>query len=188
MLVTGATGREGGATARALLRAGTDVHALVRDPTSPRAQEIAAHGATLVTGDLEDPASLLTALDGARDVFSMQMPDLADLMGDSEVRYAGNLAAAAQKAGVEQIVHTSVSGAGQPRSSPRSAESPSPFPPTCRRYGPPACAASMSCRSSTPACTPHRRVPSSPTPSRSRPRPSPTGPTPPSEHDVPHGP
>lgn len=113
VLVTGATGRQGGATARALLRAGTDVHALVRDPTSPRAQEIAAHGATLVTGDLDDPASLPAVLDGARGVFSMQMPDLADLMGDSEVRYAGNLAAAAQKAGVEQIVHTSVSGAGR---------------------------------------------------------------------------
>ncbi|MEV0353313.1 NmrA/HSCARG family protein [Nonomuraea sp. NPDC050680] len=113
VLVTGATGRQGGATARALLREGTDVHALVRDPTTPRAQELAGRGATLVTGDLEDPASLLAALDGARGVFSMQMPDLADLMGDSEVRYAGNLAAAARKAGVEQIVHTSVSGAGR---------------------------------------------------------------------------
>lgn len=113
VLVTGATGQQGGATARALLRDGATVHALVRDPASPRAQRIAAAGATLVKGDLEDPASLRAALDGARGVFSVQMPDMTDPLGDLEVRLARNLAEAAAAAGVEQIVHTSVSGAGR---------------------------------------------------------------------------
>jgi uncharacterized protein YbjT (DUF2867 family) len=111
VLVTGATGRQGGATARALLDAGVEVHALVRDPGSERARSVAALGATLVPGDLDDPASLKAALDGARGVFSVQMPDFAD--ADAEARYARHLAAAASATGVGQIVHTSVSGAGE---------------------------------------------------------------------------
>ncbi|MFI9462276.1 NmrA family NAD(P)-binding protein [Streptomyces xiamenensis] len=112
VLVTGATGKQGGATARALLSAGAAVHAFVRDPDAPRARALAAEGATLVTGDLDDPASLVAALDGARGVFSVQLPDMADLTGDLEVRHARTIATAARKAGVEQIVHTSVSGTG----------------------------------------------------------------------------
>jgi uncharacterized protein YbjT (DUF2867 family) len=112
VLVTGATGKQGGAAARALLAAGTSVHALVRDPGSERAEAIAAQGATLVRGDLGDPESLKGALDGALGVFSIQSPDIADLMGDAEVCNGLNLVEAARAADVEQIVHTSVSGAG----------------------------------------------------------------------------
>ncbi|WP_199442105.1 NmrA/HSCARG family protein [Umezawaea beigongshangensis] len=112
VLVTGATGRQGGAVTRALLAAGTPVHALVRDPDSERARAVADTGATLVRGDLDDPASLTPVLDRARAVFSVQMPDLADLMGDSEVRQGRGLVEAARAAGVEQFVHTSVSGTG----------------------------------------------------------------------------
>jgi uncharacterized protein YbjT (DUF2867 family) len=113
VLVTGATGKQGGATARALLTAGEDVHAFVRDPDGSRAKDLAALGATLVVGNLDDPASLAAAMAGARGVFSVQTPDLADLMGDGEVRHARNLATAAAAAGVAQIVHTSVSGAAR---------------------------------------------------------------------------
>ncbi|NMO91520.1 NmrA family NAD(P)-binding protein [Actinomycetospora sp. TBRC 11914] len=113
VLVTGATGQQGGATARALLTAGTPVHALVRDPDAPRAKDLATLGATLVVGNLDDPDSLARAAAGARGVFSVQTPDLADLMGDAELRHAQNLAAAARTAGVAQVVHTSVSGAAR---------------------------------------------------------------------------
>ncbi|APU13150.1 MULTISPECIES: NmrA/HSCARG family protein [Actinoalloteichus] len=112
VLVTGATGQQGGAAARALLQAGQQVHALVRDPAAPKARALADSGAILTTGDLTDPASLLSALDGARGVFSVQVPDFTDPLGDREVRHARNLAEAAAQAGVEQIVHTSVSGTG----------------------------------------------------------------------------
>lgn len=113
VLVTGATGQQGGATARALLAAGVPVRALVRDPETARARALAARGVALAVGDLDDPASLTRAAEGARAVFSVQMPDLAGRGFDGEVAQAGNLIEAARAAGVPQFVHTSVSGAGQ---------------------------------------------------------------------------
>jgi uncharacterized protein YbjT (DUF2867 family) len=122
VLVTGATGKQGGATARALLAAGVPVRALVRDPGSERAQAVRALGAELVAGDLYDPESLRPALKGVRGVFSIQMPDMADLEGDSEWVQGRNLVDTAKEAGVPQFVHTSVSGAGQHRTVPGWAE------------------------------------------------------------------
>jgi uncharacterized protein YbjT (DUF2867 family) len=122
VLVTGATGKQGGATARALLAAGVPVRALVRNPASDRARTVRALGAELVTGDLYDADSLRPALEGVRGVFSVQMPDMANLAGDSEWVQGRNLVDAARKAGVAQFVHTSVSGAGQHRSVPGWAE------------------------------------------------------------------
>ncbi|MDX3853426.1 NmrA family NAD(P)-binding protein [Streptomyces sp. AK02-01A] len=122
VLVTGATGRQGGATARALLAAGVPVRALVRDPAADRAKAIEALGAELVTGDLRDRDSVRRAADGARAVFSVQMPDMNDLRGDSEWVQGRDLVDAARDAGVAQFVHTSVSGAGQHRTAPGWAE------------------------------------------------------------------
>ncbi|MCO5973408.1 NmrA family NAD(P)-binding protein [Actinoallomurus soli] len=118
VLVTGATGRQGGATARALLAAGVPVRALVRDPATERARAVAALGAELVTGDLDDLDSVRRAAAGTRAVFSVQMPDMNDLQGDSEWVQGRNLIDGARDAGVAQFVHTSVSGAGQHRNAP----------------------------------------------------------------------
>ncbi len=112
VLVTGATGKQGGAVLRTLLASGIPVRALVRDPGSERAAALGDLGAILVRGDLEDVSTLAAALDGARAVFSVQAPDMADLMGDSEVRQGRNLVEAARTAGIEHFVHTSVPGAG----------------------------------------------------------------------------
>ncbi|MFD3520195.1 NmrA/HSCARG family protein [Streptomyces sp. NPDC058653] len=113
VLVTGATGKQGGATARALLTAGVPVRALVRDPASDRAKTVEALGAELVTGDLYDRESLARAAEGARAVFSVQLPDVNGRAFEGEVVQAVNLIEAARAAGVPQFVHTSVSGAGQ---------------------------------------------------------------------------
>ncbi|WP_410598485.1 NmrA family NAD(P)-binding protein [Amycolatopsis sp. lyj-90] len=122
VLVTGATGRQGGATARALLAAGVPVRALVRDPA--RARSIEALGAELVVGDLHDIDSLVRAVKGARAVFSVQMPGMSaegfDFAG--EVTQGANLVEAAKAADVPQFVHTSVSGAGQHIEAPGWAE------------------------------------------------------------------
>ncbi|MFG2161177.1 NmrA family NAD(P)-binding protein [Streptomyces olivaceus] len=113
VLVTGATGRQGGAAARALLKAGVPVRALVRDPSTDRAAAVAALGAELVAGDLDDRDSLTRAAEGARAVFSVQMPDFGRRGFEGEVEQATHLIEAAGAAGVPQFVHTSVSGAGQ---------------------------------------------------------------------------
>ncbi|ARQ71170.1 NmrA family NAD(P)-binding protein [Streptomyces marincola] len=124
VLVTGATGRQGGATARALLANGVPVRALVRDPASARAAAVASLGAELVAGDLLDRDSVVRAAKGARAVFSVQMPaataDGFDF--DGEVAQGVNLIEGAKAAGVPQFVHTSVSGAGQHTATPGWAE------------------------------------------------------------------
>ncbi|WP_044373121.1 NmrA family NAD(P)-binding protein [Streptomyces noursei] len=124
VLVTGATGRQGGATARALLAAGVPVRALVRDAATDRAKTVEAFGAELITGDLHDRDSVIRAAEGARAVFSVQMPGITaegfDFEG--EVAQGVNLIEGAKAAGVRQFVHTSVTGAGQHTDTPRWAE------------------------------------------------------------------
>lgn len=115
VLVTGATGKQGGATARALLAAGIPVRALVRDPATEPARAVAALGAELVTGDLRDRDSISRAAAGVRSVFSIQQAPLTasgfDFAGEFD--QAVNLLEGARAAGVPQFVHTSVSGAGR---------------------------------------------------------------------------
>ncbi|WP_329109192.1 NmrA/HSCARG family protein [Micromonospora sp. NBC_01699] len=115
VLVTGATGRQGGATARALLAAGVPVRALVRDPATDRAKAVEALGAELVTGDLHDRDSVTRAAQGARAVFSVQMAEFkaGAFDFDGELTQAVNLIEGALAAGVPQFVHTSVSGASR---------------------------------------------------------------------------
>ncbi|MFJ5948956.1 NmrA family NAD(P)-binding protein [Streptomyces noursei] len=124
VLVTGATGRQGGATARALLAAGVPVRALVRDAATDRAKTVEAFGAELITGDLHDRDSVIRAAEGARAVFSVQMPGITaegfDFEG--EVAQGVNLIEGAKAAGVRQFVHTSVTGAGQHTDTPGWAE------------------------------------------------------------------
>ncbi|MFF8918943.1 NmrA/HSCARG family protein [Streptomyces sp. NPDC015032] len=115
VLVTGATGRQGGATARALLAAGTPVRALVRNPHSEPAQAIEALGAELVKADLSDRSSLDPAVEGARAVFSVQMPPMTETSVDfaGELEQATHLIDAAKAAGVRQFVQSSTSGVGE---------------------------------------------------------------------------
>ncbi|WP_405812334.1 NmrA family NAD(P)-binding protein [Streptomyces sp. NBC_01520] len=120
VLVTGATGRQGGAAARALLATGTPVRALVRDPHSRRAKAVEALGVELVVGDLSDRASLDPACAGVRAVFSVQMPPMSDagIDFDGELAQASNLIEAARAAGVPQFVQSSTSGVGRHTQAP----------------------------------------------------------------------
>ncbi|MFC9898262.1 NmrA family NAD(P)-binding protein [Nocardia sp. NPDC127579] len=66
VLITAATGKQGGATARRLLTGGVPVRALVRDQNSTAAQALAAAGAELAVGDFDAPDTVAAALTGVR--------------------------------------------------------------------------------------------------------------------------
>ncbi|RKN39475.1 NmrA/HSCARG family protein [Streptomyces hoynatensis] len=113
ILVTGATGGQGGAVARSLLRAGWQVRALVRDPAAPRARALAALGARPVAGDLDEPGTLRAAARGAYGVFSVQPADLTDPRPEAEVRRGRNVIDAARAVGAAHLVYASVGAAGR---------------------------------------------------------------------------
>ncbi|MEU0370865.1 NmrA/HSCARG family protein [Streptomyces sp. NPDC006283] len=110
ILVTGATGLQGGATARELLRRGHTVAALVRDPDAQAARALADLGVTPVRGDLDDEASLRSAMEGVHGVFSVQTFMTPKGLG-GEVRQGRAVARAAKAAGVAHVVYSSVGGA-----------------------------------------------------------------------------
>jgi len=109
LLVTGATGRQGGAVIRHMLGQGWKLRALTRSPNSRAAQELTRQGVEVVQGDLEDPASLERATRGGHGVYSVQ--DFWSVGAKREVDQGKNLAEAAKKAGVEHFVYSSVGGA-----------------------------------------------------------------------------
>lgn len=108
--VVGATGQQGGATARALLAAGTTVRALVRDTGSAGAKALAQAGVQLVRADLEDPQSLRAAFAGVDGLFAMTTMTGPDGT-DGEVRQGRTIGDAARDAGVPHVVYSSVGGA-----------------------------------------------------------------------------
>ena len=69
ILVTGVTGKQGGAVARALLHDGYHVRGLTRNPDSDRAIAMAELGVDLVRGDFENVASLDSAIEDVQGVF-----------------------------------------------------------------------------------------------------------------------
>ncbi|MGW7411782.1 NmrA/HSCARG family protein [Streptomyces sp. NPDC054863] len=111
VLVTGATGNQGGGTARALLDDGWEVRALVRDPDSVAARALAKAGAVLTPGNLDDAAAIERAVEGVYGVFSVQPLAVAPAELTAEVRRGSTLADAAAAAGVQHFVYSSVGGA-----------------------------------------------------------------------------
>ncbi|MGX1812062.1 NmrA/HSCARG family protein [Nocardia sp. NPDC055321] len=115
VLVIGATGRQGTATTTALLERGWEVRALVRDPESDRARALAAAGARLVTGDLDDEESVRAAMEGAHGVFLMlTMMSGVNISLDAvaaEIVHGRMVADLAAKTGVAHLVYSSLSGA-----------------------------------------------------------------------------
>jgi uncharacterized protein YbjT (DUF2867 family) len=111
ILVTGATGRQGGASLRHLRERGFPVRALTRNPDEPKALSLVGHGAEVVRGDLEDDVSLTRALDGVYGVHSVQ--NWRDSGIDGEIRQGTHLADAAKRVRVSHFVYSSVAAADQ---------------------------------------------------------------------------
>ena len=113
VLVTGATGQQGGGAARALLSRGVRVRALIRNPQGEPAAALRRLGAEVVGGDLGDRASLEAAARGADAVFSVQPSEgqpQSGVTSDDEVRFGKNVADAARAAGARHLVYTSMAG------------------------------------------------------------------------------
>ncbi|KAF4407467.1 MULTISPECIES: NmrA/HSCARG family protein [Streptomyces] len=118
ILVTGATGNQGGATVDALLRhpGPWRVRALTRSPDGEAARALVARGAEVVGGDMADRAAMNRAVEGAYGVFSVQNFRTAKAAG--EVEQGTVLAEAAAEAGVQHFVYSSVGGAERVRGIP----------------------------------------------------------------------
>jgi uncharacterized protein YbjT (DUF2867 family) len=107
ILVTGATGRQGGAVYRHLQKKGFKLRALVRDPNSNRARQLMGYEEEAFQGNLDDPDSLIRAMDGVYGVFSVQ-PYSA-----SEIQQGVAVIEAAKRQGVSHFVYSSVGSADE---------------------------------------------------------------------------
>jgi uncharacterized protein YbjT (DUF2867 family) len=110
VVVTGATGKQGGAVVTSLLERGHEVRAVTRTPDSAKARELASAGVTLVHASLEDTAVLTKALEGATSLFAMTTPFEGGVQ--AETRQGVSAANAARAAGVH-LVFTSVGSANR---------------------------------------------------------------------------
>lgn len=104
VVVTGATGQQGGAVARALLARSIPVRALVRAPESPAAVQLRRLGVELVVGRFEEPTSLDRALAGADALFAVTTP-FEGVAAEAQKGIA--LVDAARRAGLAHVVYTS---------------------------------------------------------------------------------
>lgn len=109
ILISGATGSQGGAVARHLAGKGFKLRAMTRKPDSDAAKGLKKLGVEIVTGDLDDEASLATALEGVWGAFAVQNTWEAGV--EKEEEQGKRFAKAAKAAGVEHYVYTSVGSA-----------------------------------------------------------------------------
>jgi uncharacterized protein YbjT (DUF2867 family) len=104
ILVVGATGTNGREVVTRLSAAGQPVRALVRGPA--KADDLRLPHVELVSGDLDDPASLDAALKGVQRAFIVTAVDAR------AVRWFRNFFEAVKRAGTPQVVKFSGMGAG----------------------------------------------------------------------------
>lgn len=109
--VIGATGSQGRAVAKHLLAAGHRVRGLTRNPESGAAKALAAAGATLVKGDLDDRPSVEAALRGVHGVYLVT--DFFKNGIPGEIRQGKLVAEVAAQLAIPHLVHASVGGAEQ---------------------------------------------------------------------------
>ncbi|MDA8165814.1 MAG: NmrA/HSCARG family protein [Desulfobacteraceae bacterium] len=111
ILVTGATGRQGGAVVQALLKQGQRVRALTRNPSSHAGRRMAAQGVEVVAGDFTDHSSLVRAARCADAIFAMTTPYEQGV--EEEISHGMALVNAAREAEVGHFVYSSVASANR---------------------------------------------------------------------------
>ena len=111
ILVTGATGQQGGTLAKLLLQKNHKVYALVRNIQSSAAQELKKEGANLVKGDLNNFDSIEQAVNGVDSIFLMGTPFEDGIEG--EIRRGKMMADIAKEKSVKHLVYSSVANANR---------------------------------------------------------------------------
>ena len=104
--VFGATGAQGGGLIRAILADENSefiVRAVTRDTNSDKAKELAGLGAELVQADVDDPASVNKALEGAYGAYFVTF-FWAHFSAEKEIAEARMFAEAAKKAGLQHAI------------------------------------------------------------------------------------
>jgi uncharacterized protein YbjT (DUF2867 family) len=132
ILITGATGKQGGAVINALIAGESttppqafDIVALTRDPLSSAAQALASKPQVrLIQGDLNDPKAIFEQLEKVWGVFSVQVPSFSSATPPVEEVQGCGLVDAAMAAGVKYFVYTSVDRGGAERSDHESTDIP----------------------------------------------------------------
>jgi uncharacterized protein YbjT (DUF2867 family) len=104
--VVGATGAQGGGVVRAIQadpNGPFTARAITRDVNSEKAEELAALGAEVVAGDIDDEASVRRAFEGAYGAFCVTF-FWGHYSAEKEKEQAGIMARAARDAGVQHVI------------------------------------------------------------------------------------
>jgi uncharacterized protein YbjT (DUF2867 family) len=104
--VAGATGAQGGGLVRAICSdagGGFRARALTRDVNSSKAKELEKLGAEVVAANVDDPASLKKAFQGAYGAYCVTF-FWAHFSPEKEVAEATNMAKAAKEAGLQHVI------------------------------------------------------------------------------------
>lgn len=109
VVISGATGQQGGSTARALAGKGFTLRALTRKPDSDAAKALRAQGAEIVQAELDDEVSVRQALQGAWGAYAVQNTWTAGVEGEEAQGH--RFAKAAKDAGIQHYVYASVASA-----------------------------------------------------------------------------
>ena len=109
VLVTGATGNQGGSVVQALLTQGHQVRALTRNPASPAAKRLSEQGVEIAVGDFTDHDSLVSAAHGVDAVYAMSTPFEQGV--EKETAQGIAMTNAVKAAGVGHLVYSSVASA-----------------------------------------------------------------------------
>ena len=111
VLVTGATGKQGGACVEALLTRWHQVRALTRNSASPAANRLRERGVEITVGDFSDRDSLMRAARGADAVYAMSTP--YEQGAEKETAQGITITDAARAARVGHFVYSSVASANR---------------------------------------------------------------------------